>query len=98
VGRYGGEEFVALLPDTDLDGALVLAEKLRSAIEMLEIPGLDGRTTASFGVALLPMHAVTGEQLLRVADHALYAAKNAGRNRVEIVRSGELREEAAERG
>jgi diguanylate cyclase (GGDEF)-like protein len=98
VGRYGGEEFVALLPDTDLDGALVLAEKLRSAIEMLEIPGLDGRTTASFGVALLPMHAVTGEQLLRAADRALYAAKNAGRNRVEIVRSGDLREEAAERG
>jgi diguanylate cyclase (GGDEF)-like protein len=76
----------------------VLAEKLRSAIEMLEIPSLDGRTTASFGVALLPMHAVTGEQLLRAADRALYAAKNAGRNRVEIVRSGELREEAAERG
>jgi diguanylate cyclase (GGDEF)-like protein len=98
MGRYGGEEFVALLPDSDLEGATVLAEKLRAAMENLEIPGLDGGLTASFGVALLPLHAVTGEQLMRAADRALYAAKNAGRNRVEIVRSGEFREQTPELG
>jgi diguanylate cyclase (GGDEF)-like protein len=98
VGRYGGEEFVALLPDSDLEGAAVLAEKLRAAIEALEIPGLDRGLSASFGVAILPLHAVTGDQLLRSADRALYAAKNAGRNRVEVVQSGEAHGEPAERG
>jgi diguanylate cyclase (GGDEF)-like protein len=98
IGRYGGEEFVALLPDSDLEGAAVLAEKLRAAIETLEIPGLDHGMSASFGVAILPLHGVTGEQLLRAADRALYAAKNAGRNRVEVVVSGERRDETPERG
>jgi diguanylate cyclase (GGDEF)-like protein len=98
VGRYGGEEFVALLPDTDVDGAASLAEKLRIVIEALEIPDLDRRLSASFGVAVLPGNAATGEQLLRAADRALYAAKNAGRNRVEVVRSGESRAEAPQRG
>jgi diguanylate cyclase (GGDEF)-like protein len=98
VGRYGGEEFVALLPDTDVDGGATLAEKLRLVIEGLEIPDLDRRLSASFGVAVLPGDAVTGEQLLRAADRALYAAKNAGRNRVEIVRSDEPRAEATELG
>jgi diguanylate cyclase (GGDEF)-like protein len=98
VGRYGGEEFIALLPDTARQGGVMLAEKLRQAIEELEIPDLDRRLSASFGVAMLPGDAVNGEQLLRAADRALYAAKNAGRNRVEVVRSGEDRDEAAESG
>jgi diguanylate cyclase (GGDEF)-like protein len=98
VGRYGGEEFIALLPDTARRGGVMLAEKLRQAIEELEIPDLDRRLSASFGVAMLPGDAVNGEQLLRAADRALYAAKNAGRNRVEVVRSGEDRDEAAESG
>jgi diguanylate cyclase (GGDEF)-like protein len=85
-GRYGGEEFVLLLPETGLDGALVLAEKVRATIEALDVEGLDRRVSASFGVAVLPDDAATGEQLLRAADRALYAAKNAGRNRVESVR------------
>jgi diguanylate cyclase (GGDEF)-like protein len=97
VGRYGGEEFVALLPDTSGEGAAQLAEKLRIVIEALEIPDLDRRLSASFGVAVLPGDAMTGEQLLRAADRALYAAKNAGRNRVEVVHSGELGREPAER-
>jgi diguanylate cyclase (GGDEF)-like protein len=87
VGRYGGEEFVALLPDTARAGGAELAEKLRAAIEALEIADLDRRLSASFGVATLPADAVSGAQLLRAADRALYAAKNAGRNRVEVVRS-----------
>jgi diguanylate cyclase (GGDEF)-like protein len=98
VGRYGGEEFVALLPDTARQGGVMLAEKLRQAIEDLEVPDLDRRLSASFGVAMLPGDAVNGEQLLRAADRALYAAKNAGRNRVEVVRSGEDRDESAESG
>jgi diguanylate cyclase (GGDEF)-like protein len=98
LGRYGGEEFVALLPDTSRDGGAQLAEKLRQAIEQLEIPDLDRRLSASFGVATLPGDAMNGEQLLRAADRALYAAKNAGRNRVEVVRSGEGRDEAPEGG
>ncbi|MEA2423714.1 MAG: hypothetical protein QOH13_124 [Thermoleophilaceae bacterium] len=102
IGRYGGEEFVALLADSDIGGATVLAEKLRAGIETLQIPGLERQITASFGVAILPLHAVTGEQLLRAADRALYAAKNAGRNRVEVVQpgggSGQDRAELPERG
>jgi diguanylate cyclase (GGDEF)-like protein len=99
LGRYGGEEFVVLLPATSRDGGAMLAEKLRESIEELEIPDLDRRLSASFGVAVLPHDAVNGEQLLRAADRALYAAKNAGRNRVEVVRpSGDGRAEPSEAG
>jgi diguanylate cyclase (GGDEF)-like protein len=83
VGRCGGEEFVALLPSTDRQGALVLAEKLRRTIAGVRVPGLDGRLSASFGVAVLPDHAGEVNQLLRCADQALYAAKENGRDRVE---------------
>jgi diguanylate cyclase (GGDEF)-like protein len=84
VGRAGGEEFLVLAPDTDVDGALRLAENLRATLEREPVPGLDQDLTASFGVAVLPDHAVTGDALLRVADRGLYAAKAAGRNRVEL--------------
>src|SRR3954451_2610536 len=95
LGRYGGEEFVVLLPSTGSDGGALLAEKLRRSIEDIDVPDLDRRLSASFGVAVLPNDAVNGEQLLRAADRALYAAKNAGRNRVEVVRpSGDGRDEA----
>ena len=87
-GRYGGEEFVLLLPDTDGPGAITAAEKLRTAIERLQVPGLEGRVSASFGIAVLPTHAHDADQLIRAADRALYAAKNAGRNRVEVVETG----------
>jgi len=82
-GRYGGEEFVLLLPDTGLDGALVLSEKVRREIERLDVPQIGRSLTASLGVAVLPDHAAEGESLLREADRALYAAKARGRNRVE---------------
>jgi diguanylate cyclase (GGDEF)-like protein len=83
VGRLGGEEFAILLPDTDRAGALHVAEKLRAEIATLSIPGVDRRITASFGVAVMPDDAGEPDLLLRAADRALYAAKNAGRDRVE---------------
>jgi diguanylate cyclase (GGDEF)-like protein len=81
--RAGGEEFSILLPDTDLDGALALAEKLRAGIARLEVPGLDAQITGSFGVASLPVHATDAPTLLRKSDRALYLAKQQGRNRVQ---------------
>jgi diguanylate cyclase (GGDEF)-like protein len=80
--RYGGEEFLLLLPETDRTGAIEVAEKIRRAIERIELPRV-GALTASFGVAALPEDAVEPGQLLRRADRALYAAKARGRNRVE---------------
>jgi diguanylate cyclase (GGDEF)-like protein len=85
VGRVGGEEFIVLAPDTDLPGARVLAENLRAALQAESVPGLDRELTGSFGVAVLPEHVGTAEELLRLADRALYSAKGAGRNRVEVV-------------
>lgn len=83
--RFGGEEFVILLPQTDKEGALILAERLRSTICEKPIPanGKDLTVTASFGVSA-NRDVVEGdpEDLLRGADIALYHAKNDGRNRV----------------
>jgi len=89
VGRYGGEEFLALLPDTDREGAQLVALKLRSAISDIAVPGVSRRITASFGVAAIPHDAGEPEQLLREADRALYSAKANGRDRVETVAAEE---------
>lgn len=80
--RYGGEEFLMVLPDTDRRGAVEVAEKVRRALERIELPRV-GALTGSFGVACLPEDAAEPEQLIRRADRALYAAKARGRNRVE---------------
>jgi diguanylate cyclase (GGDEF)-like protein len=84
VGRNGGEEFVALLPDTGVEGAMEAAEKLRTAIGRLTLPGIDRPVTASVGAAVYPHTAADAESLLRLADRALYAAKASGRNRSEL--------------
>ena len=85
--RYGGEELAVILPQTDLSGAELLAERMRATIAALEIKRLDGkgvlRVTASFGVASLPQSAGGKESLIAAADAALYRAKRAGKNRVE---------------
>ncbi|GAA0224828.1 GGDEF domain-containing protein [Cryptosporangium japonicum] len=91
VARYGGEEFALLVAPTDRAGAARLGERLRDAIGG-ESFRLDDRVellvTASIGVALLPDHAATPDELTVRADQCLYRAKNAGRNRVVV--AGEL--------
>jgi diguanylate cyclase (GGDEF)-like protein len=82
-GRYGGEEFLMLLPLTDRQGALRVAEATRLAIAAIRLPKLDQQITASVGVAVLPDDAGDSVTLFRAADRALYAAKRNGRNRVE---------------
>lgn len=86
VARYGGEEFVVIAPETDLASALLLAERLRTALRSSEI-ALDHdvtlTVTASFGVAMLQPGEHSPDHVLRRADQALYSAKAAGRDRVE---------------
>jgi len=85
--RYGGEEFVLLLPEAALDGARSKAEDIRNAVKSM---GLSfhgkplGTLSVSIGVALFPQHASEAEALLAKADEALYQAKGAGRDRVVI--------------
>jgi diguanylate cyclase (GGDEF)-like protein len=81
--RYGGEEIAVIARETNLDGGVQLAERIRTAIEQ-RYPGSNGgiTLTASFGVAALPDHAASPEGLIACADTALYAAKATGRNRV----------------
>ncbi len=85
--RFGGEEFVVLLPNTGLEHAAVRAEELRAKIEGLAIRYGDGQlppVTISAGVASWPDAGANLMELLRVADDALYRAKQNGRNRVEL--------------
>jgi diguanylate cyclase (GGDEF)-like protein len=87
VARYGGEEFAVLLPETDVEHASQLAETLRARIEALRIPHAAsplGNVTVSIGAAtVVPPRDGSGcEELVRVADAALYDAKRLGRNRV----------------
>jgi putative nucleotidyltransferase with HDIG domain len=86
----GGEEFALIMPDTDHEGAFVLAERLRCALrdEFAQDPIA---LTISFGLAIYPQHGETAASLLRAADQALYAAKDSGRNRT-VRHSPALRE------
>src|ERR671911_292005 len=84
--RYGGEEMAVALPQTGLEGAFEFAERVRSRIEALELPLVEGdgilRVTASFGVAALPHSAKPDKDaLVAAADAALYRAKRSGKNR-----------------
>jgi diguanylate cyclase (GGDEF)-like protein len=79
--RYGGEEFTVILPETPLSGAIQAAERVRERIAAEEFPGI-GSITASVGVSSYPVNALSKEDLIRIADQALYVAKNGGRNRV----------------
>jgi diguanylate cyclase (GGDEF)-like protein len=83
VARYGGEELVVVLPETDVDGAELAAERIRTAVGRRPFaePGEEAvSVTVSLGVAVHGVHATTASALLRRADQALYAAKRAGRD------------------
>jgi diguanylate cyclase (GGDEF)-like protein len=83
--RYGGEELAVVLPQTDIEGAYQLAERVRQEVAALDIPLMEGSgsisVTASLGVASLPADAQDGGGLIAAADAALYEAKHAGKNK-----------------
>jgi diguanylate cyclase (GGDEF)-like protein len=91
IGRFGGEEFVAILPEVDLATARAVSDRILERVRELEVFSPDaplvplGGFSASIGVALYPENGADVESLLHVADSALYAAKSAGRDRVEFV-------------
>lgn len=80
-GRYGGEEFAVILPETNLDGAVSLAERMRISVENMKFEISSVKITASFGVVELKTH--TALELIEESDKYLYLAKKNGRNRVE---------------
>jgi diguanylate cyclase (GGDEF)-like protein len=82
--RYGGEEFVIILPQCDRENAMKVAERLREAIASRSVPKV-GQVTASIGVATYPTGAKNNEELVEMADRAMYLAKAAGRNRVRTL-------------
>jgi len=84
--RYGGEEMIALLPETDARGGLVVAERLRQAIEAHEFTGHTSplKVTISIGLAEYPLHSNEALELIRKADTALYECKKKGRNQSSI--------------
>jgi diguanylate cyclase (GGDEF)-like protein len=84
--RLGGEEFVILCPATPLDGAKLLAERIRLSVEenRVSVPGYEGRVTISLGVSSRAAGLDSIDALLKAADEAVYEAKRKGRNRVEV--------------
>jgi len=88
ISRYGGEEFVAILPETDKKNAAILANEICKLVRQhhftKEDSQPDGKITVSFGVSSYPEDGITEDELLTQADKALYAAKDAGRDRVHL--------------
>jgi diguanylate cyclase (GGDEF)-like protein len=95
VVRYGGEEFLIILPETQLDGAIELAERIRAAFaaQRIEVDDLLLGTTASFGVVGAEFggsHAVTPQGMIALADQLMYEAKHGGRNQVRARQLGQM--------
>ena len=87
VARYGGDEFVVLLVETNSEEAMFVAERMRKAIEsehLVQSMGLDVRLTISIGIAAFPEHATTKQHLLNLADQAMYRGKESTRNVVYL--------------
>ena len=85
--RYGGEEFILILPEADVEAARARGEQIRSAVASLQVTHLRrslGAVSCSIGVAVFPQHANNSDLLVQTADAALYRAKAAGRDRVEV--------------
>jgi diguanylate cyclase (GGDEF)-like protein len=92
VCRYGGEEFAVVVPETSCENAVRVAEKLRRQVEGHHFPGVPRKVTISCGIADYPTHGITRDEVVAAADAALYAAKEAGRNKV---RSATLKKEVS---
>jgi len=87
LARYGGDEFVAVLPETPAAGAMVIAERIRYSIAnhiFLAAQGLEARLSASIGIAAYPDHALTPEGLVQKADQAMYRVKERNKNGIEL--------------
>jgi len=88
LAKYGGDEFVIILPQTDKVGAYLAAERLRESVEKQVFPGAETqplkKLTISIGLASYPEHGLSDEEILNRADKALYFAKESGRNRTII--------------
>ena len=81
--RYGGDEFVVLLPETDIVGAFVVAEKIRVGAEELELTlGAESPASVSIGLVSHPEDGLTAEELMVAADRAMYQAKSLGKNQI----------------
>jgi diguanylate cyclase (GGDEF)-like protein len=89
VGRLGGDEFLAILPETTLEGAQGVAEKLRTALrEPYTLDkGVSATVGASVGISVFPQHGTDSEDLQRAADGALYHSKREGKNRISVART-----------
>jgi diguanylate cyclase (GGDEF)-like protein len=97
VSRYGGEEFLVMLPETGMPEALDISERIRARIGEEVFHGR--RMTVSIGVAEFPLHGDTPEQVIAAADEALYEAKREGRDRVrraglKLVKEAKAKERA----
>jgi diguanylate cyclase (GGDEF)-like protein len=86
VGRYGGDEFVIVLPETPLNGAMIIAERIRKKVEDYEFvaQNLGIHLTVSLGVANCPKHTLTADGLIKKADAAMYRAKELSKNSIKV--------------
>lgn len=92
--RYGGEEFMLILPNTDAKGSIHVAERIRTAVESHSFESLNnGKITISIGISGMPDSLLNNEdRLIRCTDIALYRAKEKGRNRVEVAQGKDLQD------
>ncbi len=81
IGRYGGEEFIILLPNVNCEAAINLGERIRKNIEEARILGDKRKVTVSIGIAMSSYESLNNEEIIRRADQALYKAKRDGKNR-----------------
>lgn len=97
LGRYGGEEFVILMPETGAEGIMQTAERLRVKIENMKIATVEGKLSISVSMGAVSQvpglsRAPTLDELIKHADQALYSAKAAGRNCIKVSRIANLDE------
>lgn len=85
--RWGGEEFALVLPGIGVEEASTMAESIRTRMEQEEIPVIDGHMTVSIGIATFPSNASSRDEMVELADEALYKAKDTGRNRICVATS-----------